>query len=52
MCLFFAAIAHKQLFVSPKIKKASGLISSSNGSILIKIVPIVSIELLPAAFKK
>ena len=35
--LFFAAIAHRHEFVSPKTKKESGLISSKRGSIFINI---------------
>ena len=38
---FFAAIADKQLFVSPRINIASGFKSSNTLSILIKIFPIV-----------
>ena len=48
----FAAIAHKQLFVSPRTKKASGLTSSMTGSILTNILPIVSTAVPVAAFKK
>ena len=46
---FFAAIAERQLLVSPKIKSASGLRSSNTESILIKIFPIVLDGLSEAA---
>jgi hypothetical protein len=52
MCLFLAGIAHKQLLVSPKTKNASGCNSSKRGSMLIRIFPIVSVAVDPAAFKK
>ena len=42
----------RQLLVSPNTKKASGLSLSSKGSILIKILPIVSVAVSPAASKK
>ena len=46
---FFAAIADKQLFVSPKINIASGEIFSKIGSIFIIISPIVKLGLPLAA---
>lgn len=49
---FLAGNAHKQLFVSPNTKNASGFTSSNRGSILIRILPIVSVAVAPAAFKK
>ena len=46
-----AAIAHKQLFVSPRTKSASGLTSSIIGSIFTNIFPMVSTAVPVAAFK-
>ena len=50
--LFLAGIAQRQEFVSPKTRKASGLSFSKSGSILIRILPTVSVAFFPAAFKK
>jgi len=50
--LLLAAMAHKQLLVSPRTKNASGFTSSKIGSILTRMLPIVSTAVPVAAFKK
>lgn len=50
--LRFAAIAARQLFVSPSTKKASGFSLSKTVSILIRMLPIVSIAVPTAESKK
>jgi len=52
MWRFFAGIAHKQLFVSPSTKKASGSSFSRTGSMFMMICPMVVVAFPPAAFRK